>query len=127
MYFKCCGFKLEYFHLEIMALSRYSPGQSNGEGPWSAQYNSEYATTTPWYDLFWHHYGKITRQKFNAIRVGMTRQQVIDIIGGPGRVVSESMFLNTHMITVVYEGRFWSPKSATLTFSNGTLRSKSRY
>jgi hypothetical protein len=108
-------------------MSNHWPGRSNGETPWPTNYNSEYATTTPWYDFFWHPYGKITRQKFNKIQVGMTRQQVIDIIGGPGRVVRESIFLNTHSVTVVYQGRFWSPKAAIFTFTNGILRSKSRY
>jgi hypothetical protein len=110
-----------------MAMSSYLSGRSNGEKPWLAQYNSEYPTTTPWYDLFWHPHGRITRQKFNKIQIGMTRQQVKDIIGGPGRVTSESMFLNYHLVTVVYKGRFWSHKSATLTFRNGFLQSKRRY
>jgi hypothetical protein len=108
-------------------MSSHSSGRSNSERPLPAHYNSEYATTTPWYDIFWHPYGRITRQKFNKIQVGMTRQQVIDIIGGPGRVVNESMFGNFHSVSVVYKGRFWSNKPANFYFVNGSLRSKSRY
>lgn len=108
-------------------MSNYLSGRSNGGTPWAAQYNREYVATTPWYDSFWHHYSKITRRKFNQIQVGMTRQQVEDIIGGPGRTFSESMIGNTHMVSVIYKGRFWSPKPAMLTFMNGILRSKSRY
>ncbi|CAF3087367.1 unnamed protein product [Rotaria socialis] len=100
---------------------------SYGDAPWSSYYNDEYATTTPWYDLFWHRYGKITRRKFDSIQIGMTRQQVTDIIGGPGRVTSESQLLNIHVVRIIYQGRFWSPKSATLVFYNGLLRCKSRY
>lgn len=85
------------------------------------------AETTPWYDPIWHRYGKITRRKFNRIQLGMTRDEVTDIVGGPGRVVSESEYGRLHLASVIYEGRFWSPKSATFTFRNGILQSKSRY
>jgi hypothetical protein len=111
----------------MMATSNHWSERSNSERSWPPHYHSEYVTTPPWYDIFWHPYGRITRQKFNKIRVGMTRQQVTDIIDGPGRVISESMCLNLHSVTVVYKGRFWSQKSATFTFRNGILRTKSRY
>ncbi|CAF2032181.1 unnamed protein product [Rotaria magnacalcarata] len=78
-------------------------GPSNGDAPWSSYYNDEYATTT------------------HCIQIGMTRQQVTNIIGGPGRVVSESQILHIHTVMIIYQGRFWSPKSATLTFYNGLL------
>jgi hypothetical protein len=103
------------------------PGRSNGEMLWPTHHDSEYATTTPWYDFFWHPYGRITRQKFNKIQIGMTRQEVIDVIGGPGRVTSESKFGNSHFVSVIYKGRFWSPKPARFTFMNGVLRRKSRF
>ncbi len=104
----------------------YLSGRSNGEMSWPEQYNNEYEANPPWYDIFWHPYGRVTRQKFNRIQVGMTRQQVADIIGGPGRVTNESKLINFHLVKVTYKGRFWSPKPATFLFMNGILRSKSR-
>jgi hypothetical protein len=99
---------------------------SNSVEPRPTHYNSEYVAPTPWYDFFWHPYGRITRQKFNKLQIGMTRQEVTDIIGGPGRVIEERNFLRIHTVTVVYKGRFWSPTPTRLTFRNGLLDSKSR-
>ena len=101
--------------------------KSNGGGLWPAPPNNGYAMTTPPYDSLGRSHGKLTPANYELIEIGMTIQQVEDIMGGPGLFTSESGNGNVHMIRIVYHGHFWSNKYAVLVFQNGRLLSKSQH
>ncbi len=109
-------------------MSRHWFGKRNGDVLWPAAPNREYAMTAPRYDSLGHsHHGIFSPEKYDLIQLGMTLQQVEDIMGGPGLFTSESGEGNVHMVRIAYHGHFWSNKYAVLVFQNGRLLSKSQH
>ncbi len=71
---------------------------------------------------------KITLEKFNKIETGMTYEQVVEIIGEEGTVLSESNVLNDEKYhTIMYS---WKAKNqianANVTFQGGKVISKAQ-
>lgn len=72
----------------------------------------------------------ITLDEFNAIKTGMEYQEVFDIVGGRGEVVSEfeSSFGDEHYtITFSWDGEGSLLANAHVTFEGGKVRSKIQY
>lgn len=72
----------------------------------------------------------ITLEEFNAIRTGMSYQEVIDIVGGPGEVLSEvDLGFGDEHHTIMFswngEGRFGG--NASITIQGGKVVSKAQF
>lgn len=67
----------------------------------------------------------ITLDEFNRIENGMSYQQVRDIIGSEGTVMSESEVMDTHMIIYYWYGKN-GVANANFTFSNDELINKTQ-
>lgn len=71
--------------------------------------------------------GKLTAEKFDQIKSGMTYEEVVAVIGSEGTVMSESGDAGTEFHTIMYEwetdGAF---SAATFMFQGGTLQNKSQ-
>jgi len=70
----------------------------------------------------------ITKDEFNRIEIGMTYEQVRDIIGGDGEVLSEVGKKDDpyHTIVYVWYGEGLLGANANFTFQNGVLVSKAQ-
>lgn len=73
--------------------------------------------------------GKMTKDKFEQIQNGMTYEQVTQIIGGPGEILSESGEKGTEYYTVMYqyEGIGSLGANSNLMFQGGKLINKAQY
>lgn len=73
--------------------------------------------------------GKMTMEKFNKIESGMTYEEVTEIIGGEGEVMSESGEKGSDYHTVIYqyEGVGSLGANANLTFQGGKLINKAQF
>lgn len=73
---------------------------------------------------------KITLEEFNRIETGMTYEQVTDIIGGEGTVLSEADITgNPEYKTTIYtwEGSGSLGANANVTFQGGKVVSKAQF
>lgn len=72
----------------------------------------------------------ITLEEYNAIKTGMTFQEVYDIIGGPGEVLSE-VDLNIgeeyHTVMKKWDGEGDLGANANITFQGGKVTGKAQY
>lgn len=73
--------------------------------------------------------GKITKEQYDKINNGMKYQEVIDIVGIEGEIITESGIKDTdsYGIGVMYEGAEGTGTSATFIFINDTLHTKSQF
>lgn len=73
--------------------------------------------------------GKITKAEFEAIESGMTYDEVVEIIGGPGEVMSESGNEGEAAHTVMYswDGVGQLGANANATFQGGELINKAQF
>lgn len=71
----------------------------------------------------------ISKAEFDKIENGMTYEQVVQIIGGNGEVMSEVGEKGTQYYTVMYmyEGEKGFGSNANFTFQNGKLQSKAQF
>ncbi|WP_434310470.1 hypothetical protein [Hominifimenecus sp. rT4P-3] len=71
----------------------------------------------------------ITRGEFNSLKIGITYNEAVEIIGGYGELISESGTPGSRSHTVMYQwtGSGKYSGSATLVFQGGKLTSKSQY
>ena len=69
---------------------------------------------------------KLNLEKFNKIETGMTYQQVVDIIGEEGTVLSESEIANIKTIIYSWNGEGSIGANANVTFQNGKVVSKAQ-
>lgn len=73
--------------------------------------------------------GKMTLDKFNRIQTGMTYQQVVDIVGGNGTVLSETDIGYSQYKTTIYQfegvGSFGA--NANVTIQGGKVVSKAQF
>lgn len=60
---------------------------NNDDDEWAAFYGAETLMTKAWHDFFWHSNGTVNRRNLEEVQLGMTRKEVRDIMGGPGRVI----------------------------------------
>lgn len=73
---------------------------------------------------------KITLEEFNSIETGMTYEQVVEIIGGEGTVLSESDITgNPQYKTTIYtwDGSGTLGANANVTFQGGKVVSKAQF
>lgn len=72
---------------------------------------------------------KITLEQFQQIQNGMTLEEVIELVGGEGEVVSESGEEGTDMHTVMYSysGEGEMGANVSLMFQGNKLQNKSQY
>lgn len=71
----------------------------------------------------------ITLDEFNKIQNGMTEEEVFEIVGGAGDILSESGDKGTDFYTVMYEyaGEDGFGANASLMFQGGKLQNKSQF
>ena len=70
---------------------------------------------------------KLNYEKFNKIQTGMTYQQVVDIIGEDGTVLSESEIANIKTTIYSWYGEGSIGANANVTFQNGKVTSKAQF
>lgn len=70
---------------------------------------------------------KLNLEKFNKIETGMTYQQVVDIIGEEGTVLSESEIANIKTIIYSWNGEGSIGANANITFQNGKVTAKAQF
>lgn len=70
---------------------------------------------------------KLNLEKFNKIQTGMTYQQVVDIIGEDGTVLSESEIANIKTTIYSWYGEGSIGANANVTFQNGKVTSKAQF
>ena len=70
----------------------------------------------------------ITLQQYTTIQIGWTQQQVEQLLGGSGSLISQSgtQGSSNEVTTIGYTGSQSSSSSATFDFQGGTLYSKSQ-
>ncbi|MBY0621686.1 DUF3862 domain-containing protein [Sphingomonas ursincola] len=73
------------------------------------------------------HLAGISKSEFDSIRIGMTHQQVADIVGSPGEIMSESAYGGTRIVLVQWEGETGLAAAANAMFENGRLFQKTQY
>ena len=72
--------------------------------------------------------GKITVEQYNQIENGMSYEQVKDMIGSEGELISEAGIKNEPFYCTIYVWEGIQPGSeASFTFEDGILQSKSQY
>ena len=71
----------------------------------------------------------ISKSEFEKIKNGMTYKQVVEIIGGPGEVLSEAGEQGTEFYTVMYtyEGEGSIGANANFMFQGGKLQAKAQF
>ncbi len=69
---------------------------------------------------------KINTDKFNAINTGMTYDEVVAAVGGPGSEDSYSEFMGTSMISYIWSGESLG-SSASVTFTDGKVSNKTQF
>lgn len=69
---------------------------------------------------------KITKEKYEKIENGMSLEEVIKIVGGPGETVAEvgKKGDDIHFISYMYKGVGDPGATANFAFENGTLKGK---
>lgn len=72
---------------------------------------------------------EITLEQFNQLENGMTLEQVIEIVGGEGEIVSESGEKGTPLHTVMYsyQGKGGMGANVSLMFQGNKLQNKSQF
>ena len=70
---------------------------------------------------------KLNLEKFNKIETGMTYQQVVDIIGEEGTVLSESEIANIKTIIYSWNEEGSIGANANITFQNGKVTAKAQF
>ncbi|MCS7463100.1 DUF3862 domain-containing protein [Paenibacillus doosanensis] len=70
----------------------------------------------------------ITKDKFEAVENGMTYEKVVQVVGGPGELMSEAGKKGDAMHTVVYsyKGEGSAGANAIFTFQGGKLAAKAQ-
>lgn len=81
------------------------------------------------YDVSTDNPPTISLEEFNAIRTGMTYQEVYDIVGGPGELLSEVDIGSSEYHTMLYkwEGEGSLGANANVTFQGGKVSSKAQF
>lgn len=71
----------------------------------------------------------ISKEEFDAIYTGMTYQQVVDLVGGPGEVLSEVDIGNDEYFTRMYswDGEGTPGANATITVQGGKVTAKAQF
>ena len=69
---------------------------------------------------------KITKAEFEQLQTGMSRQQVADIVGSPGEVISESNLAGISTVMVKWDGSGSLGANANAMFQNDKLISKAQ-
>lgn len=71
---------------------------------------------------------KITKEQYNKIENGMTYQEVVEIVGGEGEIITETGEKGTDLygIGVLYEGKGGVGANASLIFLGDKLQTKSQ-
>lgn len=70
---------------------------------------------------------KLTLEKFNKIETGMTYDQVVEIIGEEGTVLSESEIANIKTTMYSWYGEGSIGANANITFQNGKVTAKVQF
>lgn len=72
---------------------------------------------------------KISKEKYEQVNNGMTYEEVIEIVGGEGEVITETGEKGTELygISVMYEGEGGIGASANFVFIGNKLQTKSQY
>lgn len=70
---------------------------------------------------------KLNLEKFNKIETGMSYDQVVEIIGEEGTVLSESEIANIKTIVYSWYGEGSVGANANITFQNGKVTSKAQF
>lgn len=70
---------------------------------------------------------KLNLEKFNKIETGMTYEEVVEIIGEEGTVLSESEIANIKTIIYSWYGEGSIGANANVTFQNGKAISKAQF
>ena len=70
---------------------------------------------------------KLNLEKFNKIETGMTYNQVVEIIGEEGTVLSETEIANIKTIIYSWYGEGSIGANANVTFQNGKVTAKAQF
>lgn len=70
---------------------------------------------------------KLNLEKFNKIETGMTYEQVVEIIGEEGTVLSESETANIKITIYSWYGEGSIGANANVTFQNGKVTTKAQF
>lgn len=69
---------------------------------------------------------EVTLEKFNAVETGMTYEQVVELFGGEGELLSETELAGITMAIYTWNGNTLL-STCQVTFENGAVSSKSQY
>jgi outer membrane protein assembly factor BamE (lipoprotein component of BamABCDE complex) len=69
---------------------------------------------------------EVTLEEYNRLTPGMTKDQVAEIVGGPGESMSTSDIAGYHTETLKYDGAQMGA-NAILTFQNEKLQTKAQF
>lgn len=70
---------------------------------------------------------KLNLEKFNKIETGMTYEQVVEIIGEEGTILSESEIANIKTAIYSWYGEGSIGANANITFQNGKVTAKAQF
>lgn len=70
---------------------------------------------------------KITLDEYNKIEMGMTHQQVKNIVGGAGKITAQSEVAGISSVVVEFEGSGDMGANANVTFQDGRVVAKAQY
>ena len=68
----------------------------------------------------------MTLEKFNKIEVGMTYEEVVEIVGCEGELTSEASVGDHHSAIYTWKGKGSVGANAVITFSNGEVSAKAQ-